>query len=202
MAIIRVNIVTERACFCQLFTDHQKALTDTDAFLSENDLNDGCSLGSEEDFLALNAMLAEQFDDCYNAENYAQWDDIEGSLIEYLQKNVNHQEHLQPGTVSRASLLNEDITLACIMAIYSVDPGRVNSILENNTAAAAALFDKVVYSAKNDWWETEEAFLFVNETLSDIMEELAPSGYYFGANEGDSSDFGYWPDEDHLEDYE
>lgn len=86
MAIIRVNIVTERARFCKVFTDEAQAIKETDAFLFENKLNDGCSLISCEDFIALNAVLADLFDDIYNADNFAQWEDIEKELLEYLQK--------------------------------------------------------------------------------------------------------------------
>lgn len=202
MAIYRVIINTEIANFEKVFTDHQQAISETDAFLFEHDLNDGCSLSSEEDFIALNALLAEKFDDCYNADNFAQWDDIEQGLLDYLEKNICHQEQLQPGTVSRATLRNDDIALACIEAIFSVDPDKVKEILENDLEAAQALFEKATWNAEHKYWETEDAFLFVSETLFDIMESLAPAGYYFGNNEGDASDFGYWPDEDHLEDYE
>ena len=31
--------------------------------------------------------------------------------------------------------------------------------------------------------------------LMDALNEYAPDGYYFGAIEGDGSDFGFWQDE-------
>ena len=45
--------------------------------------------------------------------------------------------------------------------------------------------------------EDGEIFIdyFLNEDVWEVMEELAPDGYYFGAHIGDGSDFGYWRDE-------
>tara|TARA_X000001388_G_scaffold52616_4_gene38357 strand:- start:4180 stop:4536 length:357 start_codon:yes stop_codon:yes gene_type:complete len=45
---------------------------------------------------------------------------------------------------------------------------------------------------ESKWWDSEEAGYKLEE-LFDILEHQAPEGYYFGANEGDGSDFGYWP---------
>ena len=84
MAIIRVNIETEKATFSRVFTDEQQALQEADAFLFEHELNDGCSLSSNEDFIALNAVLAEIFDDPWNAENFAQWDDITEAVSDFV----------------------------------------------------------------------------------------------------------------------
>lgn len=42
---------------------------------------------------------------------------------------------------------------------------------------------------------------FVDE-MFDALNEFSPEGHYFGAHEGDGSDFGYWPvdaDEDLLD---
>lgn len=40
----------------------------------------------------------------------------------------------------------------------------------------------------------DEASELVNERLPDALNMFAPSYCYFGAHEGDGSDFGYWPD--------
>lgn len=41
-------------------------------------------------------------------------------------------------------------------------------------------------------WESEDMTYFLNEELFDVLDSYAPNGYYFGANIGDGSDFGYW----------
>ena len=38
------------------------------------------------------------------------------------------------------------------------------------------------------------------EEIAPAIEEIAPEGTYFGAHEGDGSDFGFWPVEDEYDD--
>lgn len=50
--------------------------------------------------------------------------------------------------------------------------------------------------------ETEGAEYFLNETLFDYMQEIAPPYTYFGSHEGNGSCFGFWPniEPEHCED--
>ncbi len=66
---------------CKVYHDEKSALEGTDKELDNYNLNDGCSLSSSEDFIDLNGILANRFDDCYNQDAYATWDDIEEELI-------------------------------------------------------------------------------------------------------------------------
>lgn len=52
-----------------------------------------------------------------------------------------------------------------------------------------------------EWWEQGGA-VFVIEDLFVALDSYAPSGYRFGAHDGDGSDFGYWlvQDEDGEDD--
>ena len=43
-------------------------------------------------------------------------------------------------------------------------------------------------------WDSYEVSEFCNE-LFDVLDAYAPEGYYFGATEGDGSDYGYWTEE-------
>ncbi len=43
----------------------------------------------------------------------------------------------------------------------------------------------------DDYFDTEDAGRDL-EALFDLLSDLAPEGYYFGANEGDGSDYGFW----------
>ena len=40
-------------------------------------------------------------------------------------------------------------------------------------------------------YETETAFWLL-ESLFDVLNEVAPTGFYFGAHQGDGSDYGFW----------
>ena len=44
----------------------------------------------------------------------------------------------------------------------------------------------------SEWWDSEDAGYLLEE-LFEILEACAPDGAYFGAHEGDGSDFGFWP---------
>ena len=45
--------------------------------------------------------------------------------------------------------------------------------------------------------DTKEEYIeyLLYEDIWEAMEELAPEGFYFGASEGNGSDFGFWEEE-------
>lgn len=45
-------------------------------------------------------------------------------------------------------------------------------------------------------FEEDEASDELMTELFDALEDIAPEGCYFGANEGDGADYGFWPIED------
>lgn len=73
---------------CKIYTSREEAIRGTDLVLNNYNLNDGCSLGSEEDFIALNAMLAERFNDGYNANCYAVWEDLTQTVVEKIAEEI------------------------------------------------------------------------------------------------------------------
>jgi len=55
-----------------------------------------------------------------------------------------------------------------------------------------ALVDKLLLGqplADSEW---EEVGYYVNETLFDLLDGIAPEGTSFGAHPGNGSDFGFW----------
>jgi len=80
------------------------------------------------------------------------------------------------GTLRSQDLLPEFFNLAKIMSTFARNDIPVGVM--NDPAHA--------------WWNSDEC-QFVIEELTDVLNENAPEGYYFGSNEGDGSVFGYWP---------
>lgn len=51
---------------------------------------------------------------------------------------------------------------------------------------------RVSYADRDDYYESEAACDHL-DALFEILNEYAPPGHYFGAHEGDGSDYGFWP---------
>lgn len=45
----------------------------------------------------------------------------------------------------------------------------------------------------SDWWVSADADYKLEE-LFDVLTEYAPDGFYFGAHQGNGSDYGFWED--------
>ncbi len=196
MDIYRITVNTEKADFCKVFTDYQQALTETDSFLNDNQLNDGCCLGSEEDFMALNSMLAERFDDLYNSENFAEWDNIGDGVIkhlDYLESFNQLPRSMQPGTIIQNTLRNQDIASACIEALYHVDKSAAEKFMLEHINLTVGLYDYYINHTDSPYWDEEDALLDVSEDLWELMDQYAPDGTTFGGRENAPTDFGYWP---------
>lgn len=69
----------------------------------------------------------------------------------------------------------------------------IEELLENVTSEEAAAIGSA-YAAAVAALDTDEETECLME-LFDALNKVAPSGCYFGANEGDGSDFGFWQDD-------
>ena len=89
--------------------------------------------------------------------------------------NIDGREVIFPvnETISHATLRTEDLVEAFESWIECVDPKGYAELMEE----------------KDEDYPEEE---WLNEVLFDTMNDYAPEGYYFGALEGDGSDFGFW----------
>ena len=85
------------------------------------------------------------------------------------------------GTVSHGTMRAEHLIPAFMSALDTLDPRRAAGIAADPENAAIIA----------DPDEHEYADEFVSD-LFDILDEYAPKGAYFGAIEGDGSDYGFW----------
>src|SRR5690606_17400119 len=92
------------------------------------------------------------------------------------------------GTVIRGTMLESDLIPAFLDELERLDPER-----------AASYWDEIPEDPGNGWWDSDEASWMLEE-LFDVLSEYTPPYCYFGALEGDGSDYGFWIDWDALQD--
>jgi hypothetical protein len=86
-------------------------------------------------------------------------------------------------TVIRATMRTQDL----IPAFLGVIKDTMEYVQMMDYVPAYAMEDD-----EADWWDSEDAVYFLNETLWDVLNNYAPDDYYFGSHEGDGSAYGYW----------
>lgn len=89
------------------------------------------------------------------------------------------------GSVSHGTMRPEDIGPACLDVAREILGSR-----KRDKRTSEIMLD--AHRANRRDWQGE----YDSEILQDLMDllsELAPPYLYFGANEGDGSDFGFWP---------
>lgn len=83
-------------------------------------------------------------------------------------------EHLDV-SISHGTLKAEDLIESFMILLEEYDP----------------MFAEEANTVRKQWNDDD---MFLNEYLFEALENMAPEGYYFGAHEGDGSDFGFWKD--------
>ena len=81
------------------------------------------------------------------------------------------------GSISHGTMISDDI-------IDAIDT--LNRVLENEE------LDDLIsdYNNESDVGVRDE---ILNWEVYNLLNELAPDGYYFGCHPGDGSDIGFWP---------
>lgn len=113
-----------------------------------------------------------------------------------VKKAIN--EAMQPGSISHGTMRNEDVLPSIMSTLFKEDPQKAREIWQENPDFFEALCDKAS-GIDNPWWNSEDAN-YISEELFDVMNDYSPEGHYFGSHPGDGSDYGYWPDDEHLDD--
>ena len=93
------------------------------------------------------------------------------------------------GTLISATHRKQDLLPAFLEAIRAYAPAEYAQMV----VAPFGPIPAWVYDEGDDceWWDSEIA-AFRLEEMFDVLNDHAPEGYYFGAHEGDGSDFGFW----------
>lgn len=94
------------------------------------------------------------------------------------------KKYLPLGSISWGTMRADDVGPRLMRALKAVDPERAIQL----EAEQSGIEDE------------EERELFVWETLFDALNDYVPPYTYFGAHEGDGSDYGVWVSNDSLDD--
>jgi len=97
------------------------------------------------------------------------------------------------GTISHRTLRTEDLLVAFADELERQVQQNGKTGIENQSTVVLIWEAREVID-----FESELAAEFVND-LTDALNEYAPPYSYFGANEGDGSDFGFWPSIDSID---
>ena len=113
------------------------------------------------------------------------------------------------GSVSHGTMRNDDLIPAFVDLLDSMKEDMSLSVQAGDelrvTAEVSRLDDLLAAierrQARDDYYESEDAGYDL-ESLFDELNSLAPPYFYFGAHEGDGSDYGFWLSSDALEDFD
>lgn len=96
-------------------------------------------------------------------------------------------------SVSHATLRPQDLIETFEEVLNNIAPEALVGLKETYPEDFVTLLGA---DADQDTWMLAWEYL---DTLCTALEGEAPEGYYFGALEGDASDFGFWPlDPDYI----
>lgn len=92
-------------------------------------------------------------------------------------------------SISHATLRTQDLLPAFLDAVEEYAPDHYAAILVQPFSFIPAYVTDE--GDDSEWWDSEDAQWKLDE-LTEILNEVAPDGCYFGSYEGDGSDFGFW----------
>ena len=126
-------------------------------------------------------------------------------------------EDFKGSSISWGTLRIQDLTERFMDALQVLDPSKAAEMLSEyekeykryHSDAEDPLGDTVGYNGyytglsiddEDPFWQSEVASVLLNEDLFDALQDCAAEltsdeeeeSYYFGATEGDGSDFGFW----------
>ena len=99
------------------------------------------------------------------------------------------------GTLLPGSLIPMFVEAAVKALEWQTEKGKVSEAELEKTTREVNRISSI--SGTEKYYASEEAGLDLEE-LDKILNEIAPEGYWWGANEGDGASFGFWEHSDEL----
>lgn len=100
------------------------------------------------------------------------------------------QNKIEIGSLIHATLRPQDLIPCFLDAVREYAPAEYEQMMTPAFGPIPAYVQDEGDSC--EWWQSDDAS-YLLEDLFNILEGVAPDGFYFGAHEGDGSDFGFWP---------
>lgn len=107
-------------------------------------------------------------------------------MTETMQNHISHYGYYE---ISHGTMRNEDLIPAMLECLKEESIVKHERLVTRHSDIVNLTGDRLVLTADYDG---EEAMWLV-EDLYDTLNDVAPDGFYFGANEGDGSAIGFWP---------
>ena len=101
---------------------------------------------------------------------------------------------MKTGTVIHGTHRPQDLIPAFLDALKEISPAHYTGFITLPFRRVPAYVPAYVQDEGDDsaWWHSGDAQALL-EDLTELLDEIAPEGHYFGAHPGDGSDFGFWP---------
>jgi len=102
----------------------------------------------------------------------------------------------KPGTLIHGTLRPQDLIPVFLDELRRLDKGAFDAYVDSNPGMLPAEIPMIAFMTPSDPWWNGEGPTWALDSLFDSLGEYSPEGHYFGAHEGDGSDFGWWEIDD------
>lgn len=118
--------------------------------------------------------------------------------------NNTHTNTLPVGSLIHGSHRIEDLLPAFLFALEGVDAASATRFCSELIELGFGYSQcGVCFGPREEWPEVdEETLIDIQEEIADMLNDYVPAGCYFGAHEGDGSDFGVWDISPMFEEYD
>lgn len=99
------------------------------------------------------------------------------------------------GSVSTGTMRPEDLISSFLWEV------KRDHLSRANRNAIRGIESRLNRADETDYFENGDADTDL-ESLFEILDSVAPEGFYFGANEGDGADYGFWLSSTFVEDFD